>query len=106
MNLLEKYPKVREALYDVQWVVNLLLGIAGVVLTILGQSPLWYVIVVAVFNFVWSYTGTVARANVSDPLLVEAPLETDDGPAWDAVGDVEDELDDIDDPQPELEYEE
>lgn len=105
MNPLEKYPKVREILYDVQWVVNLLLGIAGVVLTILGASPLWYVIVVAVFNFVWSYTGITARSNVTDESKIHAQLEVDDGPAWDAVADVEDEIDE-DDTQPQLEYEE
>lgn len=66
MNPLEQYPAIREKLYIVQWLVNLVLGALGIVLVTLGESPLWYVITTAVFNFVWSYTGLTAQQNVQD----------------------------------------
>lgn len=68
MNPLDRYPKVRAALYDVQWVVNLILGIIAIVLTAKGMSPEWFIILGAVFNFVWTYTGITAKQNVdTDP---------------------------------------
>lgn len=71
MNPLEQFPKVRNTLYIVQWVVNLALGALGVALVALGESPLWFVITTAVFNFVWSYTGLTAQANTSTTPAVE-----------------------------------
>lgn len=65
MNPLEQYPAIRKHLYLAQWVVNLILGVIGVVLVALGESPLWFVITTAAFNFVWSYTGVTAQSNVS-----------------------------------------
>lgn len=65
MNL-DDYPGVRKALYIAQWVVNLALGITAIILTSQGQSPEWFVITGAVFNFIWTYTGTVASKNVSN----------------------------------------
>lgn len=65
MNPLEKYPAIREKLYLVQYLVNLILGAIGVALISLAESPLWYVVTTAVFNFVWSYTGLTAKQNVS-----------------------------------------
>ena len=66
MNPLDQYPGIRRALYFVQWVVNGVLGVIGVVLAILGDSPLWYVITAAAFNFVWSYAGVTAQTNVTE----------------------------------------
>ena len=63
MNPINEYPALRRALYLVQWIVNLALGATAVVLTALGESPLWYVITTGVFNFVWTYTGLTAQAN-------------------------------------------
>lgn len=65
MNPLDQYPGVRKALYIFQWVVNLALGVLGVVFTAQGLSPQWFVIVGLVFNFIWSYTGITAAANVT-----------------------------------------
>lgn len=65
MNPLDNYPKVREYLYMLQWIVNLILGVIGVVITILGESPLWYIITTAVFNFIWTYSGITAKSNVN-----------------------------------------
>lgn len=65
MTPLERYPKVRTALYDLQWVVNGALGlIAVIVLALQGELPLWLTITTAAFNFVWAYTGITARQNV------------------------------------------
>lgn len=75
MNPLEMYPRVRRWLYLAQWVVNLLLGAIAVVLTTLGESPLWYVIATGVFNFVWSYTGITAQSNT--PAKEAEPVEAE-----------------------------
>lgn len=66
MNPLDQYPDIRRSLYLLQWIVNGVLGVIAIVLTILGTSPLWYVIVTGVFNFIWSYTGITAQTNVTD----------------------------------------
>lgn len=66
MNPLEAYPQIRKHLYFVQWTVNLILGVIGVVLVSLGESPVWFVITTAAFNFVWSYTGLTASSNTPD----------------------------------------
>lgn len=65
MNPLDSRPKLREAAYLIQWIVNLVLGIASIVLVALSQNPLWWVIVQAVFNFVWTYLGITAQSNVT-----------------------------------------
>lgn len=67
MNPLDQYPELRKKLYLVQWVVNGVLGATALVLTILGQSPQWFLITSAVFNFVWTYTGLLAQSHVPDP---------------------------------------
>lgn len=63
MNPFDLYPGARKALYVLQWIVNLVLGIIAIILTALGRSPEWFVITGAVFNFVWTYTGITAQAN-------------------------------------------
>lgn len=81
MNPLDQYPGVRARLYLVQWVVNGLTGALAVVLTALGQSPLWFIIATGVLNFVWSYTGTMAANNVTPSIdvLGEPPFDDIDG---------------------------
>ena len=64
MNPLDTHPKIRKALYVVQWALNGVLGLIGVILTARGESPAWFVIVGLVFNFVWTYTGLTASGNV------------------------------------------
>lgn len=78
MNPLDQYPAARQKLYLVQWLVNLVLGVGGVVLTALGQSPVWFVITTAAFNFVWTYTGLTAQKNTdtSSP-ADEAEIQAD-----------------------------
>jgi hypothetical protein len=71
VNPLDRYPEIRKILYDVQWLTNLGLGLAGVVLTILGQSPLWFILAGAIANFLWTYTGITASTNVTQPTPVE-----------------------------------
>lgn len=66
MNPLDNYPGARKALYLLQWVVNLALGITALVLTTQSQSPEWFVLTGAVFNFVWTYTGITAQTNTVD----------------------------------------
>lgn len=64
MNPLEQYPEVRRIMYLAQWIVNGVIGLAGVVLVTLGESPLWFVVVTAAFNFIWSYAGMAAQGNI------------------------------------------
>lgn len=78
MNPLDEYPEVRKAMYLVQWVVNGGLGIAGIVLTILGESPQWFIILTAVFNFVWTYSGVTAQNNIVVPEEGEHRAEPDE----------------------------
>lgn len=66
-NPLTEYPRLRKAAYAVQWVVNLALGVTAIVLTSLGQSPLWFVITTGAFNFVWSYLGLTAQSHTEVP---------------------------------------
>ena len=66
MNPLEEHPAARRVAYYIQWTVNLILGVIAVVLTTLGESPLWFVIATGVANFVWTYTGLTAAQNVQE----------------------------------------
>lgn len=63
MNPLDQYPAARRIAYLIQWMVNLVLGVIAVVLTSLGESPLWFVITTGAFNFIWTYTGLTAQTN-------------------------------------------
>lgn len=67
MNPLDRYPSVRAALYMVQWVVNGVLTIAGVVFVTRGVSvenlPEWYVLALAVAPVLWTYLGVTAQSN-------------------------------------------
>ena len=63
-NPINEYPALRKHLYLVQWVVNLALGVTGIVLAAQNESPMWFIITGSVFNFVWTYSGLTARANV------------------------------------------
>lgn len=69
-NPLDANPKVRSALYLVQWLWNLAFGIAGIVLLALGLEPLWFIIAGSVASFVWTYTGLAAKRHVPDPATV------------------------------------
>jgi len=67
MNPLDQYPQIRQALYLVQWVVNGVLTIAGVVFVTLGTGldslPSWYVLTLAVAPALWTYLGITAQSN-------------------------------------------
>lgn len=69
MNPLEQYPKIRSALYFVQWAVNGLLAVAGAIFvarqTPLDQLPEWYVLACAIGPVVWAYLGMTAQRNVN-----------------------------------------
>ena len=67
MNPLDQYPQIRQALYLVQWVVNGVLTVAGVVFVTLGTDldslPSWYVLTLAVTPALWTYLGITAQSN-------------------------------------------
>lgn len=68
MNPLDRYPSVRAALYMLQWVVNGVLLIAGIVFATIGTSldnlPQWYVLALAIGPALWTYLGLTAQTNV------------------------------------------
>lgn len=67
MNPLDQYPQIRSALYTVQWVVNGVLTVAGVVFVANGTNldalPQWYVLALAVAPVLWTYLGLTAQQN-------------------------------------------
>ena len=70
MNPLNDLPGVRKVLYLVQWVINGILVIAGVVFVTQGTSteelPDWYVLALAVGPVLWTYLGLTAQQNVDE----------------------------------------
>jgi len=75
MNPLNDLPAVRKVLYIVQWVLNGVLVIAGVVFLTQGTDvedlPQWYVLSLAVLPALWTYLGITAQANVDESTPVE-----------------------------------
>jgi len=67
VNPLNDYPKIRKALYVVQWVVNGVLTLAGAYFaatgTALGDLPRWYTVALALGPVLWTYLGVTAQAN-------------------------------------------
>lgn len=67
MNPLDRYPSARAALYMLQWVVNGVLTIAGVVFATMGTAldslPSWYVLALAIAPVLWTYLGLTAQTN-------------------------------------------
>lgn len=67
MNPLDQYPGVRRALYTLQWIVNGVLSIAGVVFltqhTAPEDLPQWYVLALAIAPVLWTYLGLTAQKN-------------------------------------------
>ncbi len=68
MNPLDQYPGVRKALYTVQWIVNGVMGVLGIVY--LNDSndgvPQLYTLAGLILAFVWTYTGLTAQKNTPD----------------------------------------
>lgn len=69
MNPLDNMPGARKVLYVVQWVVNGVLTIAGVVFltqqTPTEDLPQWYVLALAIAPVLWTYLGITASSNVT-----------------------------------------
>lgn len=83
-NPIDSNPKLRTLLYQIQWVVNLAMGAVGIVLAAtqggVGDIPPWFVTANLVFNFVWTYTGLTAHANVQQgPTPVQVVTGGDPG---------------------------
>ena len=84
MNPLDQYPGIRKALYTLQWLVNGVLTIAGVVFLTRGTStenlPDWYVLALAIAPVLWTYLGLTAQANTpSAKDVVEGRADLDEG---------------------------
>lgn len=71
MNPLNDLPAVRKVLYVVQWIINGILVVSGVVFLTQGTSteelPDWYVLALAVGPVLWTYLGITAQQNVDEP---------------------------------------
>jgi hypothetical protein len=65
MNPLESYPGIRKALYIVQWVANLVMGVLGIVFLNDADPgvPSAFTLAGLVLAFVWTYTGVQAASN-------------------------------------------
>lgn len=64
MNPLESYPQIRRALYIIQWVTTGVTGAACLYFTSKGDHPDWFVTLLTILSFVWTYTGITAHQNV------------------------------------------
>ena len=70
MNPLNKYPRVREVCYFLQWVVNGVLALAGAYFAVIADGmtvaalPEWYAVTLACAPVLWTYLGLTAQANV------------------------------------------
>lgn len=68
MNPLANYPKIRKALYNIQWVSSgLMLLIAAAFAASQTALPAWYAVVSAVLSALWAYTGITASSNINQP---------------------------------------
>ena len=67
MNPLDSLPRVRAALYAVQWIANGVLTIAAIVFATNGTAidalPRWYVLAIAIAPALWTYLGITAQAD-------------------------------------------
>lgn len=63
-NPLDRYPKVRRTLYDVQWCVSGVMVLIATGYGVAGEAlPRVYGIVAAVLSAFWAYAGITARGN-------------------------------------------
>lgn len=67
MTPLDQYPRIRSALYLIQWIASGVLLIMTAVVAVLteGNIPVWLVAMTAGLNVFTTYTGLTARGNVS-----------------------------------------
>lgn len=88
MNPLQEYPRVRRALYLIQWAVSGVQAVLSAIFAfVYGASdledwPRWFLGTLAVLPVAWAYLGLTAQTNVSTPTTVldegEA-VEVDEG---------------------------
>lgn len=81
-NPLDRHPRVRQALLDVQWAVTGLQTIMSALFLFLYQSPddwpTWFLASLAVTPAVWGYLGFTARNNVTGTDAEGMPLTTEE----------------------------
>lgn len=81
MNPLDRFPRIREGLYLIQWVVTGAQTVLSAYFTFaLGQSvdswPEWFLASLAVAPVLWTYLGITAKGNVSTTQEFDLPTET------------------------------
>lgn len=65
-NPLEKFPKVRNMLYNTYWVVGVVLGAIPVAYAAIAQTvPVWSLAVMAVYGYLGIALGFTAGKNVN-----------------------------------------
>lgn len=81
MNPLNRYPKMREYLYLLQWTVTGIQTVASATLAfVLGEPenwPQWYLATLAVAPVLWTYLGVTAKTNVPQPVAANAVTTSD-----------------------------
>lgn len=89
-NPLNKYPKIREYLYLLQWLVNGVLAVAAVVFLVQGRNledvPTWYAYAVAIGPVLWTYLGITAQTNVTPTLTDDYTIDEDDDLSYEDAG--------------------
>jgi hypothetical protein len=71
MNPLNDYPKIRKALYKVQWLLAGVTLVLGAYFVLAGYAvedlPRWYVIGNGLLPVIWGYLGVQADTNTTPP---------------------------------------
>lgn len=83
-NPLDRHPKLRQALLDLQWVVTGLQVVGSALFGFMHQSPanwpVWFLASLAVAPVLWGYLGFTARNNVTGTDAAGLPLTTTEDP--------------------------
>lgn len=83
-NPLDRHPKIRQGLLDLQWGVTGLQTIGSVLFVFmygdnLDAWPVWFLASLAVAPALWGYLGFTARNNVKGTDAEGMPLTTEEG---------------------------
>lgn len=78
-NPLDRHPKIRQGLLDVQWGVTGLQAVGSALFLFMYQSPadwpVWFLASLAVAPALWGYLGFTARNNVTGTDSAGYPIE-------------------------------
>lgn len=84
-NPLDRHPRIRQVLLDVQWAITGVQTVLAVVFaSVFGPNPdswpLWFVVSLAAAPVLWAYLGRTARGNVTGTDAEGMPITTTEEP--------------------------